>query len=500
MERNGAVSASGAVSTADEGHLPQCRLPRRWRRALSRVAIPSLLLVGALPYVVGSAMAADGNPKHGEQIAQSGVKGVQACVTCHGPKGIGDGSGAFPRLTGQVAFYVYKELTDFAAGARPSPIMQPVAKGLSDQDRQDVAAYYASVTGPYYPTPKVDEKVLQHGGKISAAGLPDKSVPACIMCHGRAGFGNPPLFPYLAGQYANYLQKELELFKSGARHNDPLAVMRDIASKLSHEDITAVSHYFASVRPVNYQSVAASATGQTGGAGASQQNQGGSQQEPSGATSGSGSSSSPSGGSPFAKAGSSGSQSKESGSESQQKQKQQSGSSDQSGSSNQGQGGLQGSQSQSGSSSAKGQGTQGGQQSGGSEEQSGSSEEQSGSSGQQSPGQQAAGKQSEKRPTAAEVQQLNKNLSALTDELRKTREAYESAEQGSAAEGGGQGGGAGIPGKLPSASQIRELNDYLRKLTEALPKRPESGAAGQSEGGNPSSGSSQQSGGQGGSP
>src|SRR5437868_7525387 len=91
------------------------------------------------------------------KIAASGASNtVPPCRNCHGDRGIGDGSGAFPRLTGQLGFYTYKQLRDFAAETRPSPVMSPIAAALSEQDMQDVAAYYASVKGPLFPLPILD--------------------------------------------------------------------------------------------------------------------------------------------------------------------------------------------------------------------------------------------------------------------------------------------------------------------------------------------------------
>jgi cytochrome c553 len=112
-----------------------------------------------------------------------------------------------------------------------------------------VAFYYSVVDAPYAPRPVVEPEVLARGREIAEDGLPEAGLQACNFCHGEDGGGNPPLFPYLAGQYAPYTELQMQLFKRDIRTNDPLAVMRDIAEDLSDEDIRAVALYFEWLRP-----------------------------------------------------------------------------------------------------------------------------------------------------------------------------------------------------------------------------------------------------------
>lgn len=217
-----------------------------------RLIAAALVIAAALP----PARADDGDVGRGSKLAIEGkavasgpMNSVPACRQCHGDRGIGDGSGAFPRLTGQLPFYTYKQLRDFAADTRPSPVMGPIAKSLSDQDMQDAAAYYGSVKGPLFPTPRYDPAEIRRGGAISASGIPEKQVPACISCHGDAGAGMQPGFPYLAGQYSDYLAYQMDQFRSGRRHNSPLDVMTTIAVKMDEDDIKTVTQYLATVRP-----------------------------------------------------------------------------------------------------------------------------------------------------------------------------------------------------------------------------------------------------------
>lgn len=175
----------------------------------------------------------------------------QACFTCHGLHGAGDGTGAFPRISGQPAFYLFKQLADYASGARPNAIMTPIAQALTVQEMEDVAAYYAAQTdAPYHPpTQTFDPLLIQQGGALSAIGSAEKGIQACVNCHGPNGTGMGPVYPYLAGQYASYTELQLQLWQRGERKNDPLNVMADIARRMSPRDIQAVAAYFASMRP-----------------------------------------------------------------------------------------------------------------------------------------------------------------------------------------------------------------------------------------------------------
>ena len=196
--------------------------------------------------------AAKGSINNGRLVTIGGMYGNLRidCVRCHGLDGSGNSSGAFPRLTDQSGWYLYKTLQDYASGLRPSAIMQPIANALSAQEMQDVAAYYASVKdAPYPPKLEADVQTLQHGGAIAAVGIPSQGVPACSGCHGPRGIGNGPIYPYLAGQFAPYLQDQLILWKKGNRHGDPMNIMEMIAKAMTEDQIRAVSVYYASVRP-----------------------------------------------------------------------------------------------------------------------------------------------------------------------------------------------------------------------------------------------------------
>jgi cytochrome c553 len=231
----------------------------RARGALPVAAALSVLALPALPQGLwgdhgweDAVSVSDADVNRGRFVALGGVfaEGRIDCVRCHGLDGAGDSSGAFPRLTGQGAWYLYKTLQDYATRVRPNEIMSPVARSLSERDIRDVGAYYAAVSSaPYPPTEEVGLETAQLGGAIAAVGISEQGVPSCASCHGAKGVGDPPVVPYLAGQFAAYTERQLLLWKAGERGGDPLNVMARIAQAMTEEQIRAVALYYSAVRP-----------------------------------------------------------------------------------------------------------------------------------------------------------------------------------------------------------------------------------------------------------
>lgn len=190
-----------------------------------------------------------------------------ACIQCHGANGSGDSAAGFPRLAGLPAWYMYKQLLNYADGSRPNNVMTPIAQNMTDAEMRSVSKYYAVVEAPYPPVEEaVDQLLIQWGGQLAAVGSVEKAIPACTNCHGAQGFGVPPSVPYIAGQHQAYMELQLQLWKKGERRNDPLNVMAAIAQKMNDEDIRAVSAYYARIRPYEERvaQVEAQSSGQPG--------------------------------------------------------------------------------------------------------------------------------------------------------------------------------------------------------------------------------------------
>ena len=79
---------------------------------------------------------------------EAGKTKAQTCQACHGPDGNGTGDEQYPRLAGQHADYLAKALHDYKSGERENPIMKGFAATLSDEDIDDLAAWFSSQEGP----------------------------------------------------------------------------------------------------------------------------------------------------------------------------------------------------------------------------------------------------------------------------------------------------------------------------------------------------------------
>jgi cytochrome c553 len=181
----------------------------------------------------GSAAAGD---------AAAGKTKAAPCAACHGLDGNSPANPLWPKLAGQHPDYMQKQIMDFKSGNRMDPLMAAQANLLAtDQDVADVAAFFASQTQTG-GTAKEDKVAL--GQRIYRGGNAASGVAACQACHGPAGMGTPGAkFPRISGQHADYLAKALNDFRAGKRANDPNGMMRDVAGRMSDEEIAAVAQY-----------------------------------------------------------------------------------------------------------------------------------------------------------------------------------------------------------------------------------------------------------------
>jgi len=204
-----------------------------------RILTLGALLFAAVP-LLAAEPALNGDAKRGATVAAT-------CQSCHGAKGEGLPVSGFPRLAGQAAPYLVKQLNDYVSGARKHPVMSALASTLNPQQRADAAAYYAAQSPPYAASAAADAKLLARGRLLAATGDEGKQLQACANCHGPEGSGETFAAPYLAGQSSGYISSAIGEWKSGARKNDGGQLMAVVAARLDDADIAAVAAYFESL-------------------------------------------------------------------------------------------------------------------------------------------------------------------------------------------------------------------------------------------------------------
>ncbi len=195
----------------------------------------------ALSLVASIAVA--GAPKPDLEKAEQIVTNV--CAACHGANGMSLAP-TNPHLAGQHQAYLVKQLNNFKAGVRQNAIMGGMAAMLTPDDMVSVAAYYAKQTPP--PAAGSDAELAKTGESIYRYGNATKGVPACAGCHAPNGAGIPDQYPRLAGQFADYIYTQLKAFSAHERANDPNAMMRGVAGRLSDTEMKAVSEYLAGLK------------------------------------------------------------------------------------------------------------------------------------------------------------------------------------------------------------------------------------------------------------
>ncbi len=169
----------------------------------------------------------------------------EVCAACHTSDG-NSTNPTYPALAGQSPEYIAKQLHEFKAGIRMNATMAPNAAKLSEDDMQNLAAFFSA------QQPKVrmakDASLIAEGQKIYKGGNAGSGVPACASCHGPTGAGIPVQFPRLAGQHSKYVLTQLKNFRSGDRSNDGGKMMETIARKLTDQEMKAVAEYVNGLR------------------------------------------------------------------------------------------------------------------------------------------------------------------------------------------------------------------------------------------------------------
>lgn len=164
-----------------------------------------------------------------------------SCFLCHGEQGEST-SEVFPRLAGQHAAYVAKQLAAFQNGQRKSSTMAPMVAKLTPDEMLALGRYYEKMT---LPREEAKDPLLAAMGRyIYHSGNKFSGLPACASCHGAAAEGSANL-PRLATQFSGYVHNQLKSFNKRERTNDN-AVMHSVADKMTELEMAAVAEYVSS--------------------------------------------------------------------------------------------------------------------------------------------------------------------------------------------------------------------------------------------------------------
>lgn len=159
------------------------------------------------------------------------------CQTCHGEDG-NSAATEIPKLAGQFAAYIQKQVNDFKSGIRKDPVMSEMAVTVaSDQDLLDIAAYFAS-----QKQMKGAEPIHNMAGRARYMG----SITGCRTCHGQGGKNLAsinPMNPVINGQHKDYLVKQLKNYKNHTRVSESGAAMSLITGYMTEKDIEDVASY-----------------------------------------------------------------------------------------------------------------------------------------------------------------------------------------------------------------------------------------------------------------
>jgi cytochrome c553 len=191
------------------------------------VRVAGLAAVLALAGFAPRAEAA-GDAQRGKQLGYT-------CLGCHGIENYKNVYPTYsvPKLVGQSPDYLAGALKSYRSKERSHGTMYAQAASLSDQDIDDIAAYLSGAT------------VLPASAEPRGT-VPEKVTALCSTCHGKNGVGIAPIYPTLAGQHADYLERALTEYRKGDRKN---AIMPAFANQLSEAEIKQVAEYYAAQQP-----------------------------------------------------------------------------------------------------------------------------------------------------------------------------------------------------------------------------------------------------------
>jgi cytochrome c553 len=190
--------------------------------------LPAAALLAAV--ALAAVGAAAGDPGRGEALAEA-----RGCGGCHGPQGV-SAMENIPSLAGHPDEFITLQLILFREGLRDVPPMTQLAQGLTDQEVEDLAAFYAGLPAGHAERLPRDAARYQAGAALAER-------LRCGVCH-LADFRGRAQMPRLTGQREDYLAHALTEYRDGTRRGTDTN-MNAVMFGVPDSDIAALAHFLA---------------------------------------------------------------------------------------------------------------------------------------------------------------------------------------------------------------------------------------------------------------
>jgi cytochrome c553 len=209
------------------------------RRALFCALAALLLCAGSRP--LWAQTAAPG------AVQNTMAQRMEACVVCHGREGRATNQGYFPRIAGKPAGYLFNQLQNFKAGRRKYGAMNHLVQNMSDAYLRDIANYFSALDLPYPPAQvsTLTPAEQARAENLVLRGAAERSIPACVSCHGQQMAGMLPAMPGLLTLPADYLVSQLGAWRAGERRAHAPDCMADVAKRLAPEEVSIVAKWLS---------------------------------------------------------------------------------------------------------------------------------------------------------------------------------------------------------------------------------------------------------------
>ena len=178
---------------------------------------------------------------------------VKPCTICHRDADRIDRDAYFPRIAGKPAGYLYNQLRNFRDGRRYYQPMAILLENMSDEYMREIAGYFASLpyTYPKQVTHALSPADIRSVETLMYSGDPERDLPACSACHGKALMGVEPYIPGLLGLPHAYVAAQFGGWRNGGIMRGQIPdCMSEIAKKLTQEEVNALALWLPS-RPLS---------------------------------------------------------------------------------------------------------------------------------------------------------------------------------------------------------------------------------------------------------